>query len=188
VRKGGAQEYCIDKVASVMTMTTTGVGGVLIEDLGVSPDRWGGYNVTQWGHLRVRFGDDGSGQMGFKIETKNGGSRNYWSTVTDVYKRGDGAVGPLIGVLLNPEPVPIRCACCPFPLRRPSLRDARAALVCRRGLPVRRPSPPPTFTPPPPPPPPPPQTSLIFLTRAVCCRALLPSASGATRRSLCPYS
>ncbi len=91
VRRGGAQEHCIDRAASVMTMTTMGVGGLLIEDLGVSPDRWGGYNVTQWGHLRVRFGDDGSGQMGFNIEAKSGGSRDYWNTVTEVFQRGDGA-------------------------------------------------------------------------------------------------
>ena len=79
VRQGRAQEFCIDHTASVMTMTTMGVGGVLIEDLGISPDRWGSYNVTQWGHLRVRFGDDGGR-----------GARDYWNTVTDVYSRGDG--------------------------------------------------------------------------------------------------
>ncbi len=90
VRRGGVQEFCINHTASVMTMTTMGVGGLLIEDLGVPPDRWGGYNVTHWGHLRVRFGDDGSGQLGFKIETKNGGSRDYWNSATEVFKRGDG--------------------------------------------------------------------------------------------------
>jgi len=33
----------------------------------------------QWGHLRVRFGDDGGG-----------GAREYWNSVTDAYRRGDG--------------------------------------------------------------------------------------------------
>jgi hypothetical protein len=99
VRQGTAQEWCIDHVASVMTMTTMGVGGLMIEDLGVSPDRWGGYNVTHWGHLRVRFGDDGSGQLGYKIETKSGGARDYWNTVTDVYKRGDGTTASTPAVI-----------------------------------------------------------------------------------------
>ena len=103
VRRGGAQEYCIDHSASVMTMTTMGVGGLLIEDLGVAPDRWGGYNVTQWGHLRVRFGDDGSGQLGFKVETKNGGARDYWNSATDVFKRGDGLPAILVSfTTVNP--------------------------------------------------------------------------------------
>lgn len=131
VRQGKAQEYCIDHVASVMTMTTMGVGGVLIDDMGVSPDKWGAYNVTQWGHLRVRFGDDGSGQLGFKVETKSGGSRGYWNMVTDVYKRGDGELvvpshfedktsyGHLQGCLSSPSPTtadPARCvSCTPMP-------------------------------------------------------------------------
>jgi hypothetical protein len=131
VQKGRGQEFCIEHTASVMTMTSMGVGGLLIEDLGVAPDRWGAYNVTQWGHLRVRFGDDGSGQLGFKVETKSGGARDYWNTVTDVYKRGDGgAVFMILFCYLKPLIFFGRGACHPLPLRRPPERDARVALLC----------------------------------------------------------
>ena len=108
---------------------------MLIDDLGVSPDRWRAYNVTQWGHLRVRFGDDGSGQLGFKVETKSGGARDYWNTVTDVYKRGDGE---LVHLILKTKPLMLFCrgARYPLPLRRPSRGDAGAALLRRRRLPV----------------------------------------------------
>jgi hypothetical protein len=101
IRQGGGQEHCIDHTASVMTMTTMGVGGLLIEDLGVPPDRWGSYNVTHWGHLRIRFSDDGSGQLPHKVETKNGGSRDYWNTATNAFARGDGRSPAFFFSVLN---------------------------------------------------------------------------------------